>query len=469
MIVPVARNRFLNLRRDRAALVLSFVLPVAFFSIFAGVFAGGSSRATTRKIRVAVVDQDGSENSRRFVEALRAEEGLTVVTAPAARGGKAAPPPYTEPDAAQAVRSGEIPVALVIPKGFGRRPIVFGPGPRPTLQVLSDSSDPIAPQLLIGLVQKAALSGMPDVMAREGMGAMAQFGGDLTPEQQARMEENIRALKPTPGAPAAGSADGGGLIDVEVRDLVGETKKNPTVAFYAAGLGVMFLLFTAAGAGGALIEEVETGTLDRILATRVSMGTFLGGKLLYLTALAVTQLTVMFLWGAVFFGLELANHLPGFFVMAVSTALCRLGLRPAPRGGLPVADAARRALEPRDPRHVGPRRQHVPALPHAREHAEDRAHHVERLGSGRVPEGLLERRAAREPLAASRCSAWGGRVVLRRRAPRRAPLGSRLAFLLSLGTVPKIPAAVPKNAARRCHPSPTESGIRNRAREQKSL
>ena len=49
MILAVARNRLMNLRRDRAAFVLAFVLPLAFFSIFAGIFAG-SGRAGTRKV-----------------------------------------------------------------------------------------------------------------------------------------------------------------------------------------------------------------------------------------------------------------------------------------------------------------------------------------------------------------------------------------------------------------------------------
>jgi linearmycin/streptolysin S transport system permease protein len=102
---------------------------------------------------------------------------------------------------------------------------------------------------------------------------------------------------------------------------VGETKKNPTVAFYAAGIGVMFLLFSAAGAGGALIEEAESGTLDRILSTRVSMTKLLLGKLLYLATLAAMQLTVMFVWGALVFHLELASHLAGFAIMTVVTAL----------------------------------------------------------------------------------------------------------------------------------------------------
>ncbi len=324
MILTVAKNRLLNLRRDRAGFVLAFVLPVAFFSIFAGVFAGGAGRTTTRKIRVAIVDEDGTPNSRRFVEALKVEPALTVLSKPAREAGKASRIPYTAATAESAVRSGGVPVALILPKGFGDQPIGFGPGARhPRVRILSDSADPVAPQVLAGLIQKVVMTSMPDVMARSGIETFDQWGGGLTPEQRARMEENLRRLRerrPPPAASGTGTS-GGGLIEVEIRDVVGEKKKNPVVAFYAAGLGVMFLLFTAAGSGGALIEEAESGTLDRILATRVSMTQLLSGKLLYLAALAFTQLTLMFIWGAIFFGLELQNHLPGFFVMALVSSL----------------------------------------------------------------------------------------------------------------------------------------------------
>jgi ABC-2 type transport system permease protein len=214
-----------------------------------------------------------------------------------------------------------VPVALIIPKGFGAQPIAFGPATGAKLRILADSADPVAPQVLAGLVQKVAMTAMPDVMAQRGMEALAGFGGGFTPEQRAGMESGIRNLRGASESPQAGGASGSATVAVEIRDLVGEKKKNPTIAFFAAGLGVMFLLFTAAGAGGALIEEAESGTLDRVLATRVSMTTFLAGKLLYLVVLAVTQLTLMFVWGAVFFGLELRSHLPGFFVMALVSAL----------------------------------------------------------------------------------------------------------------------------------------------------
>jgi ABC-2 type transport system permease protein len=92
------------------------------------------------------------------------------------------------------------------------------------------------------------------------------------------------------------------------------------IAFYAAGIGVMFLLFTASGAAGSLIDEAESGALDRLRSARVSMTTLLAGKLAYCVALASLQLVAMFLWGAAIFDLELFTHLPGFAVMTVATA-----------------------------------------------------------------------------------------------------------------------------------------------------
>jgi len=68
MIGSVVRAGWLNLRRDRAALMLSFVVPIVFFSIFAGIF--GAQRRTTPKVALAVADEDKSDSSRQLIEAL---------------------------------------------------------------------------------------------------------------------------------------------------------------------------------------------------------------------------------------------------------------------------------------------------------------------------------------------------------------------------------------------------------------
>jgi ABC-2 type transport system permease protein len=92
------------------------------------------------------------------------------------------------------------------------------------------------------------------------------------------------------------------------------------VSFYAAGIGVMFLLFSASGAGGALLDEEESGTLGRLVGSRAGMGGVLIGKWLFITLLGLLQLTVMFTWGMLVFHLPLLDHLPGFFVMSIVTS-----------------------------------------------------------------------------------------------------------------------------------------------------
>jgi ABC-2 type transport system permease protein len=315
MILAVAWNRFLNLKHDRAAFVLAFVLPVVFFSVFASIFGG--ARSATRRVPLIVVDEDESAGSRRFVSALQAEKGLALRTSRVRTAGEPSLP-FSRASAEAAVREGDVSVALVIPKGFGEHPVQTVPvssgGPR--LVLLSDSADPIAPQLVLGILQKAGSAAFPEELARSGVEAMEQWGASLTAEQKAAIAEHARR-----SPPASATAPGASLLDIEVTDLLGRSKKNPISAVLAAGLGVMFLLFSAAGAGGALIEEAESGTLDRVLSTRVSMTRLLVGKLVYLTAIAFAQLVVMFVWGQIFFGVELTAHLAGFVVISVATAL----------------------------------------------------------------------------------------------------------------------------------------------------
>jgi ABC-2 type transport system permease protein len=304
------------LRRDRAALALSFLVPIVFFSIFAVIF-GGRSGGGTPRVELLVADEDGSDRSRRLVAALEAEEALRIRRAPEAEAGAPAPAPYDRAAAERAVREGEAPVALVVPRGFGAARLAFGPGAeRPRLELLVDSSDPIAGRMTAGLLQKAVFTGLGDAMLESGIESL-----DRTALFTAEQRERLRAL--TRAVEGEGSSTGTFELPVEIatRDLLGETRRSPMVSFYAAALGVMFLLFTASGAGGALIEERESGTLDRLLSTRVTMPQLLAGKLAYLTSLGVVQLALMFGWGWLVFDLELAGRLAGIAAMAVPTAL----------------------------------------------------------------------------------------------------------------------------------------------------
>jgi ABC-2 type transport system permease protein len=325
VIGTVVRNSWLALRRDRAAVALSFVVPIVFFSIFAIMFGGGQKSGVPR-VDLIVVDEDGSEISRRLLAALAGEPALRTRTAPRTRPDAPAAAPYDRAAAEAAVRAGEVPLALVVPRGFGDRPLAFGreAGATPSLLLLADRADPIAPQVVQGLVQKVSFTAFGDLFLAGGLEAMDAWGAEFTGAQRERFDEMVAFLRERErlGAGAGGGGQGDALpIQMEVRDLTGEGKKSPLVTFYALGLGVMFLLFSAAGAGGALIEERESGTLDRLLSTRLTMGRLLTGKLLFLTSMGLTQISVMFLWGQLVFGVDLFGHLPGFLLMATTTAL----------------------------------------------------------------------------------------------------------------------------------------------------
>ena len=293
MIPILTRVSWKNLSRDRAAQVMAFVLPLAFFSIFAVIFGGTAGDSSTHRVTALVVDESHTDASRGLVKALSADSSLRVlVTAtPAGSRPHAAAVPLTRQRATELVREGEAPVALVLPAGIDTSLSRFD-GRGVKVLVLSDPSDPIAPRMAEGLLQAATLTASRDAAAEFGGAAKATPVEDMLPAR------------------------------VEFREVVGKRRDNGMVAFYAAGIAVMFLMFSASAGGGVLIEETESGTLERVLSGSVSMTGVLGAKWLYLLSLGVLQVVVMFVWGMLVFRLPLLRHLPGFAVMTLATAMC---------------------------------------------------------------------------------------------------------------------------------------------------
>src|SRR5262249_26344289 len=139
MIFSVFRTALMNFRRDRPALLLSFVVPVVFFSLFAFIFGGTNRRAGTPRVPLAVVDDDHSENSQRLVRALQNLPSFAVQLSPASDSKQPAPL-YNAQTAEAAVHGGQISVALIIRPGFGEEPIDFGSTSGPAkLELLADT------------------------------------------------------------------------------------------------------------------------------------------------------------------------------------------------------------------------------------------------------------------------------------------------------------------------------------------
>ena len=79
-MLTLLRIGWMNMKRDRVAQSLTFLLPIVFFSIFASVF-GGRTGDSTPQVSVAVADEDRSEFSQRVIAALQKEKALRVTVA----------------------------------------------------------------------------------------------------------------------------------------------------------------------------------------------------------------------------------------------------------------------------------------------------------------------------------------------------------------------------------------------------
>ncbi len=273
MISTVLQISVRRLLHNRVELMLTFLVPVAFFSIFALIFGGGVGGSGLPKVKVVAADEVDSLTSQKVMKSLRDSGSLRFMRDEPASD-------FSRAQVESMVRRGSAAMAIVLTKSEdGIKPIL-----------LADASDQVASQVVAAVVTKSLMMSARQQRLPEGK----------QPPTKLKSPSDLDAI--------------------EVVDVMGEGKSNPVVSMYAAGIAVMFLLFGASNGGGALLEEYESHTLDRLLSTQLSMDQLLLGKWFYLTLLGILQVTIMFAWGQAVFGIDLLGHLDGFVMMTVVTS-----------------------------------------------------------------------------------------------------------------------------------------------------
>ena len=157
MILVMVRVMALGLWRDRAGLVLVFVLPPLVFIVFATVFSAGASGRLD--IRAGVVDQIGSADSQRLVYSLQRRLGgrLTRLSDVAALE--------------DAIESGRVDAGLVLHGDLADAPT--------PVTVLIHPGRKAAGEVLIAQVNAAGGEDLPELMLRREVArAWAALGVD---------------------------------------------------------------------------------------------------------------------------------------------------------------------------------------------------------------------------------------------------------------------------------------------------
>jgi ABC-2 type transport system permease protein len=301
--------------RDRGALVMSFVLPLLFFLVFAAIFA--SATGEHLRLRIALADEVRSPVSTRLLRAVARDPAVLVVGEVRGSGD----------EARALVRGGTADLGLIVRAGAEPLGSPGGFGPAPLL-ILVDPTKAVAGPMLTGLVQRAYFSALPDV-ALGGVAALleAEFV-TLEAEQKQELRASLEELRQE----ALAAEKQGRVVPLGLEEMFeSEPLRGPSaglnhVAYSAGAVAVLFLLFSAVQGALSLIEEREGGILDRVLAGPAGTSALLGGKLLFLISRGLLELTVIFAAAWLVHGVDLPGHLPGFAVTSLAVAAMAAGL-----------------------------------------------------------------------------------------------------------------------------------------------
>jgi ABC-2 type transport system permease protein len=302
MSLAMFRVMALGLRRDRAALVMTFLLPPLVFLIFASVFSGTTGEDV--KLKVAVADDANTAASVRLVQAMLKSPDLRAY---GVKGDSAAA-------VRRAVRTGKADAGLVV------RADPATPG-HPLL-IISDPSRAVAAPLTQARVQQVMGKQLPDVMLKRTLDVTESAFGGLTDEQkvnaadsEALVAEDARAGRETPDA---------NMFDRE--DIQGARKGGGTIAYYAGAVSILFAMFSAMQGALSIMDERRSGISDRLLAGTAGMAPVVIGKFLFLVAQGIAQAAAIFLTADLVYGTPVFAHFAPWLVTTALASTCAAGL-----------------------------------------------------------------------------------------------------------------------------------------------
>jgi len=261
--LAMARKETIHIRRDPRSLALAFLLPLVLFTLF-----GYALSFDVDRVPLVVMDRDRTPQSRDLVEAFGGSPYFSLVGAV-----------NTEQELDRALDRQEALIGLRLQPGFGADRLSGVPA---RIQLLADGSDSVTSQLAIGYAHGI-------VAGLEAAGTQARQGG----------------------------------VDARVRILYNPDLKSRV--FTVSGLVALIMIIIGAVLTSLTIaREWERGTMEQIIATRVTAGEVLLGKFLPYFAIGLLDLAGGIAMAVLVFNVPLRGSL--FLLLALSSLFLAVAL-----------------------------------------------------------------------------------------------------------------------------------------------
>lgn len=303
------------LLRNRAALILLFVMPVGFVLVMTPALSGLFSRGQGA-ISVLVVNEDSGNISTQIIDGLKAAEGFKVET-------EWEDETLTLAKAEELIMNRKRLLALIFPVDFSQN-IVTGVSPSQnqqspaTIQLMLDPS--LSQQFtgpIIGTLQGLLLQSLTPVGIEH---LIQQTAPGMPAAQRQAIEEQARQ----------------GLTTVNIEQVTPPgmvvTQRPNTTQQNVPSYALFGVFFICQVIGLSFIYEKQEGTFRRLLVAPISKSALLIGKLLPYYLVNLIQITLIFaagIWIVPLMGypaLNLGEHPEALIVVSLATAAAACGL-----------------------------------------------------------------------------------------------------------------------------------------------
>jgi len=246
--------------RDRSVLLFALIAPLGLMLVLSSVFPDEGSL----RIRAVVVDEDGGVVG----EAFRTELVARLLVEEVISDGRT----LAREDAVAAVRDGSVSVAWIVPEGTSD---AVADGGAVGVEVVGNPDRTLAVS-----VARSVAAGFADEVARV-TGAVATVAVATGVAPDAVLVTAVRDAASSTPRPTVVTQRTVASLRLPQRDQM------------TAGMAVFFLLFTVQLGVLGLLEERQQGTLPRLRAAPIPIGTVLAGKALGALLLGLASMTVL--------------------------------------------------------------------------------------------------------------------------------------------------------------------------------
>jgi ABC-2 type transport system permease protein len=258
--------------RDRSAIVLGFIAPLAIALLMSVAFG----RAEHFQLSLVVADQDHGPVASAFNEFLASPQLRNVVKLRA---------PVDEATATRLVKDGKVDTAIVIPHGFSTAATGTAPA---NLQVLTSVNTKIS-----GEVAQALASSFASQVNADRLSVATALAAGAPSAQLARLVKAAQAAR---------------VPEQVVNRPIG-SRPLKAVSYYGPAMAIFFLFFAVGFTSRSYFSEQSAGMIDRIAAAPVRPGTLLVGKSLSVLVYGLASLGTIVLATSLFFGANWGNPL----------------------------------------------------------------------------------------------------------------------------------------------------------------